>query len=198
VAAAVFAAAIVSTTLFDPLADKACPQAVDHGADCARYGVAGRVYSELLLLKVDGELGKAEWAAAKADLTSLLQVRPNFTFALADRGDAEAGLGATAAALADYDRVLTRSPDDLRTRARRGQVYQSLGKTKQAAADFAFVYHADASAERRDEVVAFVRQIDHSTSPAKVHKAPKRPHRPSADAAQPAEPSPQTEPPGDT
>ena len=175
---------VIVGMLVDPWAGKGCPDAVDKGADCSRFGVAGRTYSALALLHVNQELDNAQWASARADLEPILFVRPNFTLAISDRGLAEAGLGDATAALADYDRVLTRAPDYLPTRAGRGQLYQSLGKTKQAAADFAFIYHAAPSTDRWAEVVAFVRQIDHSTPSPKAAKHPaKRRHRPSVDTA---------------
>jgi tetratricopeptide (TPR) repeat protein len=150
----------------------------------------------LALLNVDRELDNAQWTSAKADLERILRIRPNFAVALEARGEAETALRDTTAALADFDRAVTLDPDELATRARRGQLYQSLGKTKQAAADFAFIYQAGQSIPRWAGVVAFVRRIDHSSAPTKVHKRPKRRHQTDADAAPPPAPeaSPQTEP----
>jgi tetratricopeptide (TPR) repeat protein len=200
------ALAVISAVRFDPWAGDGCPKAVDKGADCSRYGVAGRTFSALALLKVDRELDSSHWASAKTDLEPILRIRPNFAAALDARGEAEAGLGDTTAALADYGRVLTLTPDDLTTRAKRGQLYQSLGRTGEAAADFALIYHADPSTPRRDSVVAYVQSIDHSTPrPKAVAKPPKRKHRQSVDAGPAPEPSPppaeqppQTSPSGET
>jgi tetratricopeptide (TPR) repeat protein len=198
VAAAIIipALAVVAAVRIDPWAGGGCPGTVGKGADCSRYGVVGRTYSALALMNVDRELDHAQWAPAKADLDLILLIRPNFAVALDARGEAEAGLGDSTAALADYDRALALAPDDLTTRAKRGQLRQSLGKTEQAAADFAFVYHADPSTPRWVETAAFVRRIDHSTAPPKVHKPPKRRRRPTVEAAPPPEPAVQTEPPG--
>jgi tetratricopeptide (TPR) repeat protein len=184
---------------FDPWAGAGCPGAIDRGADCARFGVAGRTWSALALLTVDRDLDQAQWTAAKAGIEPILRVRPNFAAALDARGEAEAALGDKAAALADYGRALALAPDDLTTRAKRGQLYQSLGRTKEAAADFALVYHADASAYRRAEVLAFVQRIDHSTPSPKSHKRPKhRREAPAVDAAPPPpEPPPTTSAPGE-
>jgi tetratricopeptide (TPR) repeat protein len=187
--------AVFSAVRFDPWAGDGCPTAVNKGADCSRYGVVGRTYSALALLNVDRELDKSQWAPAKADLDLILLIRPNFAVALDARGEAEAGLGDKTASLADYDRALTLAPDDLTTRAKRGQLEQSMGETEQAAADFAVIYHADQSTPRWAGVVAFVRRIDQSTAPPKVHKPPKRRHRPSVDAASPPVQAPQSEPP---
>jgi tetratricopeptide (TPR) repeat protein len=186
------ALAVIAAVLVDPWAGKGCPDAVDQGADCSHYGVAGRTYSALALVNVVKELENHQWAAARADLKPILRVRPNFALAIGDRGEAEAGLGDPAAARVDYDRALTLAPYYLPTRARRGQLYQSLGKTKEAAADFAFIYHAAPSTHKWAEVVAIVRQIDHSTPSPKDHEHPKSKHRrrPTVDAAPPPEPSP--------
>jgi tetratricopeptide (TPR) repeat protein len=196
VAAAIAVPALVVglAAVFDPLAAEGCPGALDRGADCSRFGLAGRTYSALALLNVDRQLDGAQWAAAKAGLERILAIRPNFVAAIEARGEADAGLGDKAAALADYDRALKLAPDDLATRGKRGELYQSLGKTAQAAADFAFVYHADPSTPRWADVIAYVRRIDHSTEPPKVHKHPKRRRRPDADAAPPPDPSPQPVP----
>src|SRR5262249_45761456 len=150
-------------------------------------------YSAFALLHVDQELDQSQWASARVHLGPILRIRPNFTLALSARGQAEAGLGDTTAALADYDRVLTRAPDYLPTRGARGELYQSPAKTKRAAPDSAFVYNAAPSSHKWAEVVALVRQIDHSTPPPpKAHKHPsKRRHEPSADAAPPPESSPE-------
>jgi hypothetical protein len=195
----------VAAASFDPWAPEGCPGAADRGADCARYGLAGRTYGDLALLNVDRELDKSQWASAKADLQRILLIRPNFAVALEARGEAEAALHDTTAALADYNRVLTLAPDDLATRAKRGELYQSLGKTEQAVADFAFIYHADQSAPGSADVVAFVRRIDHSTVPPKVvHKPLKRRRQPNAEDAPPVDaapspvPSPPTEQSGET
>ena len=68
------ALAVVAAVSFDPWAGKGCPKAVDQDADCARYGIAGRTYSNLVLLKVDKELEGSQWASAKADLKSILLI----------------------------------------------------------------------------------------------------------------------------
>jgi tetratricopeptide (TPR) repeat protein len=176
-AIAIAAMAVIAAARFDPWAGEGCPKAVDQGADCARYGIAGRTFSDLALLNVDRDLDNRQWASAKADLKPILLIRPNDAVALDARGEAEAALGDKTAALADFDRALTLAPDDLTTRAKRGQLYQSSGKTKQAAADFAFIYHADPSSSRWTEVAAFVRRIDHSTPSSKAHGRPSRRHR---------------------
>ncbi len=181
------ALAIMATVVFDPWASKDCPKAADQGADCVRFGLAGRTYSALALVKVVKELESSQWAPALGDLKPILRIRPNYALALGDRGEAEAELGYKTAALADYDRALTLAPHYLPTRAQRGQLYQSMGKTKEAAADFAFIYHVDPSTYRWAEVIAFVRRIDHSTPAPKVHRRPKhRQPAPSVDAAPPS------------
>jgi len=190
----ILALAVFAAVRFDPWAGEGCPTAADRGADCSRYGVAGRTFSELALMNVDRELDKSQWASAKYDLQPILLIRPNFAVALSARGEAETGLRDTTAALADFDRALKLAPNDLATRAKRGQLYQSLGKTSQAVADFSFIYSADQSTPHWAGVVEFVRRIDHSTAPPKVHKHPKRRHEPSADAGPPPEQSPQAEP----
>jgi len=190
---AIPALAVIAAVRFDPWAGEGCPIAVDRGADCARYGVAGRTYSEFALMNVDRELDNSQWASAKADLKQILLLRPNFAVALDARGEAEAALHDTAAALADFDRALTLAPDDLTTRAKRGQLYQSLGMTAQAAADFAFIHHADQSTPNWAVADAYVSKIDHSTAPTKVFKPSKRKKLRSADAGPTAGQSPQTQ-----
>jgi hypothetical protein len=186
--------AVNAAVRFDPWAGDGCPAAVIKGADCSRLGISGRTYSDVALLNVDRELDHSQWSSAKADLEPILFVRPNFEVALSARGEAEAGLGETTAALADYGRALTLAPDDLTTRAKRGQLYQSLGQTGPAAADFALIYQADKSAPHRDQMVAFVRGIDHSTAPPAVHKHSKRRHTPKVDASPAPEQPTQSEP----
>jgi tetratricopeptide (TPR) repeat protein len=185
---------VLAAVSFDPWAVEGCPRAADQGADCLRYGMAGRAYIALTLSKVDGELQSGEWTAAQANLKSILALRPNDAAAIDARGQAEAGLGDTAAALSDYDRALKLGPDDLEIHSRRGQLYQSLGKTEQAAADFAVIYHADRSTPGQAGLAALIREVDHSTTPPKAHKPAKRRRQPSEDAAPPPEKAPETEP----
>src|SRR6185312_13088576 len=105
-AIAISALAVFSAVRFDPWAGEGCPRSVAQGADCARYGIAGRTYSALALLNVDRDLDHAQWASAKAGLEPILRIRPNFAVAIDARGEAEAALGDTTAALADYGRAL--------------------------------------------------------------------------------------------
>ena len=69
------------------------------------------------------------------DLNRALELEPNWSFALDNRGAALSALGRYEEAIADYTRSLEEWPDDPATLASRALAYARVGKGQEALAD---------------------------------------------------------------
>ncbi len=158
-------AALAAALLIDPYQPAVCRQTPrPDQADCARFGVAGRLYAAALLVRANTALDEKKPRDALALIARVTAIRPQHVFALNSRGLAHAALGDHEAAKADYDAALILAPGYIKARGNRAYSHLVLRELPQAEADFAAIRAADPATPGRADLLRYIDDV-HASMP---------------------------------